>query len=44
MEETYVELNSSPPRPQEHDHLSCVSPLPQDPVPPPGPATGGEKI
>ena len=44
MEEIYLALDSSPSRPQEHDHLSSVSPLTQDPVPPPGPAAGEEKI
>ena len=44
MEGTYAELDSSLPRAQGHDCLSCGSPLPPDPVPPPGPAAGGEKI
>ena len=44
MEETYLELDSSPPRAQEHDYLSYGSPLPPGPVPPPGPTAGGEKI
>ena len=44
MEETYVELDSSPPRAQGHDYLSYGSPLPPGPVPPLGPTTGGEKI
>ena len=43
MEEIYLALDSSPSQPQEHEHLSSGSPLPQDPVPPPGPAVGGEK-
>ena len=43
MEEIYLALDSSPSRPQEQDHLSSGSPLPQDPVPPPGPAVGGKK-
>ena len=43
MEEIYLALDSSPSRPQEHEHLSSGSPLPQDPVPPPGPTAGGEK-
>ena len=43
MEEIYLTLDSSPSRPQEHEHLSSRSPLPQDQVPPPGPAAGGEK-
>ena len=43
MEEIYLALDPSPSRPQEHDHLSSGSPLPQDPVPPPGPTTEGEK-
>ena len=44
MEETCPELDSSPSRAQEHDYLSYGSPLPPSPVPPPGPAAGGEKI
>ena len=44
MEETYPELYSSVPRAQEYDYLTYGSPLPPGPVPPPGPATGGEKI
>ena len=44
MEGRYVELDSSLPRAQGHDYLSCGSPLPSDPVPPPGPTAGGEKI
>ena len=44
MEGTNVELDSSLPRAQGHDYLSCGSPLPPDPVPPPGLAAGGEKI
>ena len=44
MEETYVELDSSPPWAQGHDYLSYGSPLPPGPVPPLGPTTGGEKI
>ena len=43
MEEIYLALDSSPSRPQEHDHLSSGRPLPPHPVPPPGPAAGGEK-
>ena len=43
MEETYQVLDSSPPLPQEQDHLSSRSPLPPHPVPPPGPAAGGER-
>ena len=43
MEEIYLELESSPSRPQEHENLSSVSPLPRRPVPPPGPTAGGEK-
>ena len=43
MEEIYLALGSSPSRPQEHEHLSSRSPLPQDPVPPHGPALEGEK-
>ena len=39
-----MELDSSLPRAQGHDYLSCGSPMPPDPVPPPGPAAGGEKI
>ena len=38
MEEIYLALDSSPSRPQELEHLSSGSPLP-----PPGPAAGGEK-
>ena len=44
MEGTYAELESALPRAQGHDCLSCGSPLPPDPVPPPGPAAGGEMI
>ena len=44
MEETYVELDSSPPRAQGHDYLSYESPLPPGPVPPLCPTTGGETI
>ena len=44
MEETYLVLVSSPPQPLEHEYHLCESPLAQDPVPPPGPTTGGEKI
>ena len=44
MEENDLALDSSPSRPQEHDYLSYESPLPLDPVPPPGPTAGGEKI
>ena len=44
MEETCPELDSSTPRAQGHDHLSYGSPLPPGPVPPHGPAAGGEKI
>ena len=44
LEEIYLELDSSPSRAQKHDYLSYESPLPPGPVPPPGPATGGEKI
>ena len=43
MEEKYLALDSSPSRPQEHEHLSSGSPLPLRPVRPPGPAAGGEK-
>ena len=43
MEEIYLALDSSPSRPQEHDHLSSGSPLPPHPVTPPGPTAGGEK-
>ena len=43
MEEIYLALDSSLSRPQEHEHLSSVSPLAPRPVPPPGPAAGGEK-
>ena len=44
MEEIYLEMDSSLTRPQEHEHLFSGSPLPPRPVPPPCPATGGEKI
>ena len=44
MEETYLELDSSPSRAQEHDYLSYGSPLPSGLVPPPGPSVRGEKI
>ena len=43
MEEIYLALDSSPSRPQEHDHLSSGSPLPPHLVPPPSPTVGGEK-
>ena len=43
MEEIYLALDSSPSQPQEHEHLSSGSPLPQDPLRPPSPAVGGEK-
>ena len=43
MEEKYLALDSSPSRPQEHEHLSSRSPLPPRPIPPSGPAAGGEK-
>ena len=43
MEEIYLVLDSSPSRPQEHEHLSFRSPLSPHPVPLPGPAAGGEK-
>ena len=43
MEEIYLALDSSPSRPQEHDHLSSRSPLAPHPGPPPGSAAGGEK-
>ena len=43
MEEIYLALDSSPSRPQEHEHLSSESPLAPPPVPPPGPAARGEK-
>ena len=43
MEDIYLALDSSPSRPQEHDHLSSGSPLTPHPVPPPGPNAGGEK-
>ena len=36
MEEIYLALDSSPFQPQEHDHLSYVSPLPPHLKPPPG--------
>ena len=44
MKGTYVELDSSLPWAQGHDYLYSGSPLPPDPVPPPGSATGREKI
>ena len=40
MEEIYLALDSSPSRPQEHEHLSSGSPLPPRPVPPPGLTAG----
>ena len=45
MEETYLALDSSPPLPlpREQDHLPSGDPLLPHPVPPPGPATGGER-
>ena len=43
MEEIYLALESSPSRPQEHEHLSSESPLAPRSVPPPGPTAGGEK-
>ena len=43
MEGTNQALDSSPPLPQEQDHLPSGDPLPPHPVPPPGPTTGGEK-
>ena len=45
MEEINLVLGSLPslPPPREQDHLSSGSPLPPHPVPPPGPAAGGEK-
>ena len=43
MEGTKQALESSPPLPQERDHLSSGSPLPLYPLPPPGPTAGGEK-
>ena len=45
MEETNLALGSSPPLalPQEQDHLPLGDPLLPHLVPPPGPATGGEK-
>ena len=44
MEGTYVELDSSLPRTQGNEYHLCGSPLPPDPVPPPSPADGDEKI
>ena len=44
MEGTYAELDSSLPGAQGHECHLCGSPWPPDPVPPPGPATGGGKI
>ena len=43
MEGTNQALESSPPLPQEWDHLSSGNPLPLHPVPPPGPTAGGER-
>ena len=43
MEGTNLELDSSPPLPQEQAHLPSGDPLLPHPVPPPGPAAGGEK-
>ena len=45
IEETNMALGSSPPLPppQEQDHLPSGDPLLPHMVPPPGPATGGEK-
>ena len=44
MEGTYAESDFSLPRAQGQDCLSYGSPLPPDPVPPPGHVAGGEKI
>ena len=44
MEENDLAVDSSPSRAQEYDYLSYGRPLPPGPVPPPGPAAGGEKI
>ena len=41
---TYAELDSSLSQAQGHAYHLCGSPRPPDPVPPPGPATGGGKI
>ena len=43
MEGTNLALNSSPPLPQEQDHLPSWDPLLPHLVPPPSPAVGGEK-
>ena len=45
IEETNLALGSSPPLAlsQEQDHLPSGDPLLPHPVPPPGPAIGGEK-
>ena len=43
MEGTNLAPDSSPPLPQEQDHLSSGSPLPLYPVPPPGPTAEEEK-
>ena len=44
MEEICLERESSPPQPMEHEYHLCGSPLAQDPIAPPSPAAGGEKI
>ena len=44
MEENDLAVDSSAPRAQGHDYLSYGSSMPPGPVPPPGPAAGGEKI
>ena len=41
---TYAELDSSLSMAQGHAYHLCGSPRPPDPVPPPGPASGGGKI
>ena len=43
MEGTNLALDSSPPLPLGQDHLPSGDPLLPHLVPPPGPATGGEK-
>ena len=43
IEGTNLALDSSPPLPQEQDHLPSGDPLPPHLVPPPSPAAGREK-
>ena len=44
MEENDLAVDSSTPRAQGHDYLPYESAPPLAPVPPHGPAVGGEKI